>query len=179
MADRSRHERVAHSSWVTRIALWSFASTCAVAACGGVANKESAPPASRAGAGNVDSGIDAAEAVDAASSPDAADAGTTAPSPTANQICYNTWTGERSQPQCAQSTCGCAGAGDGPRVIQPVESECEPKPEVCRVPAPSDLDGQACSLEVPSCRFGYGGCSSCECFCLEGMRRWQCQCTAC
>jgi len=181
MPERSRVARVAHSSWMGRIAIWSFASTCAVAACGGVATQQPTPPASHAGAGNVDSGIDAAEAVDAAPSPDAADTGTTTPSPTANQICCNTWTGERSPLQCAQSTCGCAGAGagTGPRVIQPVESECKSKPEVCRVPAPSDLDGQACSLEVPSCQFGYGGCSSCLCLCLEETRRWQCQCTAC
>jgi len=176
MPERSRNQRVARSSLGARIALWSFASACVVAACGGVANKESAPPASRAGAGNVDSGIDAAAPVDASSVPDASDAGPTAPSPTADRICCNTWTGERSQLQCAQAICSCP--AEGRQVIQPVDSECRSRPEVCRVPTSSDLDGQACSLDVPSCQFG-SGCSTCLCLCLESTHRWQCQCTAC
>ena len=148
-----------------------------VCACGGVArvpptaDAEVAAVAGASGAGATPD-LDALPAIDAGSE---LDAGEPEQCPPPHEpACCDLWTGERAMPTCINGIGQCGSR----QVPRPLFDECVPIPAVCQVESVAELDGKACSPEVPSCGVG-SGCSSCQCACPEDTRVWVCLCNAC
>ena len=142
-------------------------------ACGGISKHEGPSSAAGAPAFAVDSGVEPAAEPDAA--PDAAgevDAGLPAPCPSQTETCCDSWTGERSTPNCESGMSACGAH----QLLQSIDSECTPTPAVCHVESLQQLEGKACPFGAPSCSFGKGF-DRCECYCPESSLVWWCGCT--